>query len=68
MIFIAYAHEDEAMAIRVRDSLARIKELIPYLAVDYPTPGENFKERIMNAIENCDFFIVFLANNGLKSQ
>lgn len=67
-IFIAYAHEDEALAIRVRDSLARIQEFEPYLAVDYPSPGENFKDRIMNAIENCRFFIVFLTENGLKSQ
>jgi len=67
-IFIAYAHEDRDLAIRVRDSLERINEFRPYLAADYPAAGENFKERIMNAIWGCNVFIVFLTENGMKSQ
>lgn len=67
-IFIAYANEDKAMATQVRDSLERINEFRPYLAADYPAVGENFKERIMNAIANCRFFIVFMTENGIKSQ
>ena len=67
-IFIAYADEDKAMATQVRDSLGRINEFRPYLAADYPAAGENFKDRIMNAIAACHCFVVFLTENGIKSQ
>lgn len=67
-IFIAYAHEDRELATLVKESLDRIVEFKPYLATDYPAAGENFKERIMNAIGSCHYFIIFLTENGVKSQ
>ena len=68
MIFIAYSNEDEGPAKKIRDALRRIDEFKPYIAEDYQTPGENFKERIKSAIESCRYFIVFLTEYGVRSQ
>jgi len=67
-IFIAYTSEDTAFAGQIKNSLSKIREFRPYLAVEYPIPGENFKERIQNAIQDSNYFIVILTKDGVASQ
>lgn len=67
-IFIAHASEDAEYVRGIRDRLSNICEFEPYLAQDYPSYGENFKTRIQNAIESCDFFIVNMTANTLSNQ
>lgn len=67
-IFIAYASEDAAFAGKIKNSLSKIREFRPYLAVEYPILGENFKDRIQNAIQDSNFFIVILTKDGVASQ
>ena len=67
-IFIAHTSEDEPQAREICDGLKNIVQFQPYLAQDYPMPGENFKERIQNSIEDSAFFIVILSKNALSNQ
>ena len=67
-IFIAHASEDDQLAYTVKNALRNIYEFRPYLAEDYKTPGGNFKLRIQQAIRSSRYFVVFLTENGMKSQ
>ncbi len=67
-IFIAHCSIDEPFAIRLRNCLSNIVEFEPYLAQDYPSFGDSFKDRIMNAIENCSVFICCLSKSALNNQ
>lgn len=67
-IFIAHVSEDEQLARYICDNLKNIEEFHPYLAQDYPSPGDNFKERIQNSIEDSNFFIVIMSKIALYNQ
>lgn len=67
-IFIAHSSRDEQLARKICNTLLRVNEFRPYLAQDYPSYGESFKERIQNAIFDCNYFIVLLTENGISSQ
>lgn len=67
-IFIAHTSKNEEYARMICSSLSNIVEFEPYLAQDYPSYGENFKDRIQNAIENCNIFIVCFSESALTNQ
>ena len=67
-IFIAHSNEDTQLAAFIRNCLSRINEFKPYMATDFKNLGENFKERIQKAIQDSDFFVVFLTKSGTESQ
>jgi len=67
-IFIAHTSVNEDYAREICNSLSRIVEFSPYLAQDYPSFGDSFKDRIQNAIENCKFFIVCFSASALPNQ
>ena len=67
-IFIAHTSENEEYARYICSSLSNIFEFEPYLAQDYPSYGENFKDRIQDAIENCNIFIVCFSESALPNQ
>ena len=66
--FIAYANEDNKIAQLIHDSLSTIAELQPYKAENYPSYGEEFKQRIQAEIINSFFMIVLLTKKGRASQ
>ena len=68
LIFIAHSSKNEPYARMIRDSLSNIVEFQPYLAQDFSSFGDSFKERIQDAIEKCSFFICCLSKSGLESQ
>jgi len=67
-IFIAHTSENEEYARYICSSLSNIVEFDPYLAQDYSSYGENFKDRIQDAIENCNIFIVCFSESALPNQ
>ena len=67
-IFIAHTSEDITLANSICTALNRIWEFNPYLATNFPSYGENFKERIQNVIERSNFMIVLLTESGIKNQ
>jgi len=67
-IFIAHTSKNEEYARYICSNLSNIVEFEPYLAQDYPSYGDNFKDRIQNAIENCNVFIVCFSESALINQ
>ena len=68
IIFIAHTSEDATPAGQLKNSLSKIIEFKPYIAVDYAIYGRNFKERIKQAIEDSNYFVVMLTKDGVRSQ
>jgi hypothetical protein len=67
-LFIGYSGKDKQSAEFVFSCLSQIKEIRPYLAEIIPDYGEDFKKRILNALDKADFMVVFLTENGVQSQ
>ena len=61
-------NEDNKIAQLIHDSLSTIAELQPYKAENYPSYGEEFKQRIQAEIINSFFMIVLLTKKGRASQ
>ncbi|OGD60735.1 hypothetical protein A3K78_11050 [Candidatus Bathyarchaeota archaeon RBG_13_52_12] len=67
-ILISNSDQDIKLAQLIKDTLARIGELKPYLSSEYPSKDKNLVEKTRNAIEDCDFMITLLTKNSVKDQ
>jgi hypothetical protein len=66
-IFIAYASEDRAEAERIFDGLAA-RGYSPWIDRRRLLPGQNWPERIEDAILSSDFFIACFSNRSVKKR
>lgn len=65
-IFFSYAREDKNQVSQIKDALeARGHEVLMDVGFQ---PGSSFPRAIDVAIENCDFFAIFLTQNSLHSH
>jgi len=67
-VFIGYSSEDKKLAQYIHDCLIRIVQIQPHLAEEYLNYGEDFKEKIMNELDNSSFMVILLTDNGTRSQ
>ncbi len=66
-IFISYAREDSGVAGRLYDDLKQ-NQLDPWLDTKDLLPGERWKDRIRQAIEESKYFIAVLSNNSVNKR
>jgi len=67
-IFIAHTSDDEPFARYIYENLGNIVEFQPYLSQDYLSPGNDFRDRIQNAIDHSRTFIVILSKSAITNQ
>lgn len=72
MVFVSYAKEDEDAVTKVVKELGRYC-IVPWFDKFLLLPGDEWERRIEEAIEKCDYFLLFLSagtirRNGYKNR
>lgn len=66
-IFISYAHEDYDTVASLRDEIHRRTGVLPWMDVSEVKTGEQFDDKIANAIYGCELLIVVLSRHSVES-
>lgn len=66
-VFLSYAHEDIGMAKRVYSDLRRYGVDI-WLDTESLMPGDNWRDRIQDAIENSRYFLALLSPQSISKK
>lgn len=66
-IFISYSHKDKEFALRVYDSLKKIKDIQPWIDDKDIEYGESIPQKVFDEINESDFIFVLLSENSINS-
>jgi TIR domain len=67
-VFICYAKEDSAKAMKLYGELERVHYLKPWIDKESLLPGQNWRVAIGNAIRDSRFFVALLSSNSVSKK
>jgi len=66
-VFISYAREDEAYALKIFDDLDKVG-IEPWIDQKKLLPGHNWQYQVKSNIETSDFFIALISSHSISKK
>ena len=66
-VFLSHSSRNRKLVIDIRNELKEAGIGV-YLAEEYPQPGKNLPQKILNNIKSADCMVVLLTDTGVRSQ
>jgi len=67
-IFVSYAHEDEASAIKLYDSLRSDELLQPWIDREDLLPGQKWRDAVLDALDESRFVVLLLSQSSISER